>query len=180
MSEFSESYHLRGSSRRDAIDLLQRSGLVGFVFPALDGWVSFVAEGEPFKPNPALLDANEDVLLRWVFAEDHGWAFDIFKAKQKLVTYECSWEEEVEVTAKVSHKELQLALSLELPGLAGDMGARLLFPSSIDEVVELKPAYAFAAAIGLTNYRWLAYEYMTRDTESGHPLPAGVQRVGDA
>jgi hypothetical protein len=180
MSEFSESYHLRASSRRDVVELLRRSGLPGFVFPALDGWVSFVAQGEPFKPNSHLIKANEGLLLRWLYAEDHGWAFDVFQTKKRVIQYECSWEEDIEVKGKVSHKELQASLGAELPGLAGEAGAKILYPASIEEFIDLRPAYAFATAVGLTNYRWLAYEYMSHDTERGHPLPAGVLRVGDA
>ena len=180
MSEFSESYHLRGTSRREAVDLLHRAGLSGFVFPALDGWVSLVAEGAAFKPNQKLIRANEGLLLRWVYADDHGWAFDIFKGKKKIVAYECSWEDEVEVNAKVTLKDLQVALGVELPALAGEAGARILYPRSVDEYIEVSPGYAFAAAVGLTNYRWLAYDYLVRDAERGHALPPGVQRVGDA
>jgi len=177
MSEFSESYHLRGTSRREAITLLQRAGLAGYVFPALDGWVTFVAEGEPFKLNERLVAANEGVLVRWVFADDHGWAFDVVKARKPILRYECSWEEEIEVDGKISHAALQQALGMELPGLAGEAGVTVLYPESIEQLLEVKPAYSFAKAIGLTNYRWLAYDYLSRDEERGHPIPAGVQRV---
>jgi hypothetical protein len=177
MSEFSESYHLRGTSRREAITLLERAGLAGYVFPALDGWVTFVAEGEPFKLNERLVAANEGVLVRWVFADDHGWAFDVVKARKPILRYECSWEEEIEVDGKISHAALQQALGMELPRLAGEAGATVLYPESIEQLLEVKPAYSFAKAIGLTNYRWLAYDYLSRDEERGHPIPAGVQRV---
>ena len=156
MSEFSESYHFRGSSRRDVTDLLQRAGLSGFVFPALDGWVSFVAEGEPFRPNHDLLKANEGLLLRWMYAEDHGWAFDIFKGQKRVVGYECSWEDDIQVSGAVTHQLLQAALGAELPALAGESGAKILYPASLEELFQTKPAYAFAVAVGLTNYRWLA------------------------
>ena len=177
MSEFSESYHLRGTSRREAIALLERASLSGYVFPALDGWVTLVAEGESFKLNERLVAANEGLLVRWVFAEDHGWAFDVFKSKKRILKYECSWEEDIEVEGKVSHAELQTALGMELPALAGEAGAAALYPESIEELLDLKPAYAFAKAIGLSNYRWLAFDYLARDREKGHPLPAGVQHV---
>jgi len=177
MSEFSENYHLRGTSRRDAIALLERAGLTGYVFPALDGWVSFVAEGEPFKPNQELIAANEGVLLRWVYADDHGWAFDCFKARKRLLSYECSWDEDIQIPSKIKHAEIERALGMELPALAGDAGAQILYPDSIEQLIELKPAYAFAKAVGLPNYRWLAYDYLARDEERGHPIPPGVQRV---
>jgi hypothetical protein len=177
MSEFSESYHLRGTTRRDAIVLLERAGLAGYVFPALDGWVTFVAEGEPFELSQRLVAANEGVLLHWVFADDHGWSFDVIKTKKPILRYRCSWEEDIDVEGKVSHAELQKALGMELPGLAGEVGVNMLYPQSLDQLLDLKPAYSFAKAIGLTNYRWLSYDYLSRDQEKGHPIPAGVQRV---
>jgi hypothetical protein len=177
MSEFSESYHLRGTSRRDAIALLERAGLTGYVFPALDGWVTFVAHGKPFELNEHLVAANDGVLVHWVFADDHGWAFDVVKATKPIMKYWCSWEDEIEVEGKISHAELQKALGMELPGLAGEAGVTILYPESIEQLIAVKPAYSFAKAIGLANYRWLAYDYLTRDQERGHPIPAGVQRV---
>lgn len=175
MSEFSESYHLRGSSRRDATELLARAGLAGFVFPALDGWVSFVAEGEPFTLNEAIVSANEGVLLRWVYGEDHGWEFNVFTDRKVACEYSCSWEEDLAVNGKVSHAQLERSLGLKLPALAGQAGLQIFYPSSMEEVFAVKPAYAFAAGVGLTNYRWLSYHYLELDQSRGHPLPPGVQ-----
>lgn len=177
MSEFSESYHLRGSSRRDAVALLGRAGLAGYVFPALDGWVSLVAEGEPFKPNRRLIAANHGVLLRWVYGDDHGWEFNVFEAKKAIIKYQCTWDEEIEISGKVNLAELEQVFDSELPALAGEEGVRLFYPSSMQQLIDAKPAYAFAAAVGLTNYRWLAYDYIASDAKRGHPLPPGVQRV---
>ena len=58
MSEFSESYHILGNDRNEAIQLLKRSGLRGFVFPELNGWVSLVASGPKFRPNKRLIKYN--------------------------------------------------------------------------------------------------------------------------
>lgn len=148
------------------------------MFPALDGWVALVAEGDSFKPNDSLVAANDGLLVRWVFAEDHGWAFDVFRSEKRVLKYECPWEEEVEVEGTISHLALQTAFDMELPALSGECGVAVFYPKNIEELLDLKPAYAFAKAIGLSNYRWLAYEYLARDQEQGHPLPAGVQRVG--
>jgi hypothetical protein len=177
MSEFSESYHLRGTSRRDALELLARAGLGGFVFPALDGWVTFVAEGKPFVPNKKLIKANTGTLLRWICGDDHGWGFDVFHTAKRVCKYFCLWEEEIAVDGRVSHAQLSEALGMQLIGLAGRAGRQILYPDSIAQVAEVKPAYAFAQAVGLTHYRWLAFDYLQADAAQGRPLPPGVQRV---
>ena len=177
MSEFSESYHLRATSRKEAVALLRSAGLAGFVFPSLDGWVTLVAEGEPFRPNKDLLAANLGTLVHWVFGEDHGWEFGVYRGSRPLSTYSCSWEEAVVVEGRVSHQKLEKDLGLPLPLLAGEAGVKILFPKSIEEVFAVRPAYAFAQALGLANYRWLSYDYLASDHAKGHPLPAGVQGV---
>jgi hypothetical protein len=178
MSEFSDPYHLRAMSRKAAVALLQSACLSGFVFPSLDGWVTLVAEGEPFRPNEDLIVANSGTLLHWVFGEDHGWEFAVYRGKRKLCQYSCSWEEEVVVEGKVSHAQLETDLGMPLPLLAGEAGTRVLYPRSIEEARSERPAaYAFAEAVGLTNYRWLSYDYLARDHAKGHPLPPGVPVV---
>ena len=44
MSEFSESYHLRSERQDDAVELLRRAKLKGYVYPPTSGWVTFLAE----------------------------------------------------------------------------------------------------------------------------------------
>lgn len=178
MSECSESYHLRGDSRRDASSLLARAGLAGFAFPPQDGWVSFVAEGGPFRPNEHLLAANEDLLLRWVYGEDHGWAFDLYSGNQLQLSYGCDWEDEIRFDADFDPVALERALGLALPGLRGEAGRRIFKPRGFEQLFEHKPAYAFAAALGLKHYRWLSYDYLSNDAASGKPLPAGVLSIG--
>ena len=177
MSEFSESYHLRGTSRRDAADLLARAGLAGFVFPALDGWVTLVAEGEPFVPNKKLIKANTGTLLRWMCGDDQGWGFDVFNRRRRECRYFCLWEEALAIEGRVTHAQLSEALGMQLIGLAGRAGRQILYPESVDQVAQVKPAYAFAQAVGLTHYRWLAFDYLQSDVSRGRPLPPGVLRV---
>lgn len=178
MSEFSESYHLRATSRTAAVALLESASLTGFVFPALDGWVTLVAEGEAFRPNEDLIAANTGALVRWVFGEDHGWEFSVYRGSRRLCHYSCAWEDEVVVEGQVSHAELERDLDMRLPLLAGEHGAKVFRPQSIEEVFDIHPAYTFAKALGLANYRWLSYDYLESDHAKGMPLPAGVRVVG--
>ncbi len=177
MNELSESYHLRSDSRHDASALLARAGLAGFVFPARDGWVSFVAEGEAFRPHAELLDANDGLLLRWAFSEDQGWAFKLFSDSELLLGYACEWDERIVFDDDFDPVALERALGLALPGLRGEAGRRIFRPRGFEQLFEHKPAYAFAAALGLPHYRWLSYAYLERDASRGRPLPAGVLAI---
>lgn len=58
MSEFSESYHLRSNNTEDSVQLLKRSGLGGYVFPAQRGWVTMVAGDVSSTSELALIQAN--------------------------------------------------------------------------------------------------------------------------
>jgi hypothetical protein len=71
MSEFSESYHLFSSNQEEGISLLRNAGIRGFVFP------------------------EENKLLHYIFAEDHGWSLSIFERTTKTFHYDCSWDEGV-------------------------------------------------------------------------------------
>ncbi len=75
MSEFSESYHLRAVQPQRGEDLLRSAGANGFVYPQANGWVTVLAEGEPFQFDPRLLPANQGGLFYYWCAEDQGWGF---------------------------------------------------------------------------------------------------------
>ena len=97
MSEFSESYHLRGSDINEAAALLRRAGLKGYVFPPSNGWISFVAEQNSFEPDPRVVVKNTGTLLHYVSAEDHGWSFALFEGADLACGYGCNWDEDVQV-----------------------------------------------------------------------------------
>src|SRR5689334_15179452 len=97
MSEFSESYHLRGSDINEGVELVRRSGLKGYVFPPKDGWVAIVVEENSFAPDQRVVSQNTGMLLHFVSAEDHGWTFTLFDGDREVSAYDCGWENDVRV-----------------------------------------------------------------------------------
>lgn len=183
MSEFSESYHLRSISQNDGVELLRRAGLKGFVFPPANAWVTIVAEGAPYEPNKKLITANTGVLLHYMYAEDHGWAFSVYSGSEPAVEYGCYWEGDL----VIDDSALDLGRLCELVGPCAGGEAELclekirdvLCPQSHDEVFEGDgpPAYRFARLLGLENYRWLSYRYLVIDYDRGDWEPNGAVRV---
>lgn len=179
MSEYSQSYHLLSSEQEDARRLLEAASLEGWVLPPGDGWVTFVAR-EDFtgEANPALRHANDDLLLFYVNAEDHGWAFDLFDTQTLLSAYKCEWIDVVDQ----DNTQLRLDLLVELlvaRGVQVDRGAlaQALDVHSLDDVINglgPNPGHQFASAIGLTWYEWMSSGYI----EGGRPdLPPSVLHV---
>ena len=73
MSEFSDGYFLKSDNVREAVSLLERAGIKGYVYPARSGWVAFAADTNPvFKFSEELKEANEGILMQFVNAEDYG------------------------------------------------------------------------------------------------------------
>src|SRR5262245_5368123 len=98
MSEFSQSYHLRTSDEADGVALLERAGRSGWVMTPGDEWVTVIAFPDTFgEPLPAMVEANEGLLVFYLNAEDHGWLFTVFQGAQPVSSYGCSWEEALDV-----------------------------------------------------------------------------------
>ncbi len=80
MSEFSTSYHLITSKQQDAIDLLTRADLHGYIFPEKNGIVTFVIQQDrmaEFTRCEQLLLHNTKPLIYFINSEDHGWSYEL-------------------------------------------------------------------------------------------------------
>lgn len=164
MSEFSESYHLRTSDTNAAISLLKRAGRKGYVLPASEGWVSFVAERNNFEPDAAIIQANEGLLLHYVSAEDHGWSFSLFDAAAEKCRFACQWENDVEIDPSRYAPETLERLRVEFD--SGEL-MRIVSLDTIDAVVEEAPSRRFAELMKLPHYEWLSFDYVARDVQEG-------------
>lgn len=153
MSEFSESYHLKSENVSEAVELLRRAGLKGYVFPPASGWVSFVAEGV-FTSQERIAPANEALLLHYISAEDHGWSFAIFDAADCICAYNCNWNDDLEVDDNAYVPAvLQRFVSSEETNFK-EVDA-LLHPSSMDEAFAFDAARNVPKALGIEHYEWL-------------------------
>ncbi len=61
-----------------------------------------------------------------------------------------------------------------LSALGDEEVRKILNPDDIEEVFEQTPSYAFARAVGLTNYEWLSFHYLMTDKERGESNFEGV------
>ncbi len=160
MSEFSESYHLRTNNQDEASQLLIRSGMGGYMFPVQRGWVTMVTCENNFTPEEALIQANQGILLYYVYGEDHGWYFSIYRNSEMVCHYECWWEDEIAVNEEEFDRKVVEALVAQNSGatLDPDTLDAILHPHDLD--IMNPPAYRFAELLGLTYYKWLSYHYV--------------------
>lgn len=97
MSEFSEAYYLKSDENREAIFLLRKAGVEGYVYPARDGWVTFVADTSPlYKFSEKLKEANTGILVQLVKTDDYGWGFEICAGNESVCSYYCSMNEDMD------------------------------------------------------------------------------------
>lgn len=163
MSEFSESYHLRSERREDACELLRAAGLAGYVYPAAQGWVTFVADGGQFEADPRIVGAAHQPLLHYVSAEDHGWSFSLFDHGRAVCAYHCEWNNDI---AFDDTRYSRAVLQRMVPGAenaALDAFEKLLRPNNFEELIETEASKVFARAVGLEHYDWLDYDHVARD-----------------
>jgi hypothetical protein len=166
MSEFSDCYHIRAHDTAEGVALLRRAGLTGFVFPAAGGWVTLVADGEPFAPNRPLIAATPGVLLHYMSGEDHGWGFELYRDGRLVSRYDCDWLRGFKVVVE----ELDLPVMNELLGegfrALGDEDRRRIFHPG-ERHREIFPAETFAEAVGLTWFSDLTHDSVHDNFEDG-------------
>ena len=163
MSEFSESYHLLSERVEDAAELLRRAERKGYVYPSINGWVTFLAEEGVFEPDERIVAAATHPLLHYVSAEDHGWSFTLYDRTNVVSGDRCDWDDEIRVDdSRYSRAALQQFIPGAQRALLDDFELRL-HPKDFDELFEAEPSRLFAQAVGLVHYDWLAYDYMARD-----------------
>jgi hypothetical protein len=91
MGELSESGHLRSENPEHAVALLKRAKVPGFVFPARNGWVSFVYP--PGDENRFDVEqANEKLLLLYEYAADHGCWVTVYEGKKPLTRLKAAFD----------------------------------------------------------------------------------------
>lgn len=145
MSEFSETYHLRGTFE-DAVNLLRLARLPGFVFKARQGWVTILPAGEIFVPNHRLVDANSSLLIRFFFAGDHGWGFSTYQAQVSIGEFEVEWGDDL-----VIKRPCESGLITFAPHLAPEEVEALVAMLNRDDyelAIGDENAEAFAGAVG--------------------------------
>lgn len=177
MSEFSESYHLRSERQEDAVELLRRAKLKGYVYQPVNGWVTFLAEQGVFEPDRRIVDAARQSLLHYVSAEDHGWSFALFDGAKVVSGYRCEWDDDIRADdSQYSRAALQNLIPPLQSALLDDF-EKQLHPTDFDELFEADPSKVFARALGLTHYDWLSYDRLAYDFHDSPKEYPGVIEV---
>lgn len=171
MSEFSESYHLWTDTIDDGKDLLNRSRLNGFIFPEHNNWVTILPEGDIFILKKKLIEANQGILLHYIYAADHGWSFGIYKKSDLECFYECEWDRYPNITIKDKKLKLEVFRNIiDVKRFASlEKHIKLVFyPESNDDLIVDEDcnstAYKFSNLIGLKHYQWLSHAYVYSDS----------------
>ncbi len=108
MPELSESGHLRTENVEHAVALLRRAKLPGFVFPARNGWVSFVYP--PGDENRFDLEqANERLLLLYEYASEHGCWVTVYQGKKPVTRLKAAFDRPNAVFDRKTFESLELA-----------------------------------------------------------------------
>ena len=168
MSEFSESFHIRTAAPKEALKALRKAKIGGVVFPARNGWLSFV----PFADTPLLVDPTSQAqkileatampVLHYRFAEDHGWSFKLHRPNEPPVAYECVWDSEnTENRTRFDAGALSEIMDGAVTGTA--IEAVLAGPEHFGD------AYRFAELLKLPAYQWLSPESAVTEQDDSHP-----------
>ena len=177
MSEFSESYHLRSERQEDAVELLRRAKLKGYVYQPVSSWVTFLAEQGVFEPDRRIVEAARQPLLHYVSAEDHGWSFALYDGTKVVCAYRCEWDDDI--TANDSQYSRTVLQKL-VPSLQAALLVEFeqqLHPTDFDELFAADPSKIFARAIGLAHYDWLSYNLLAHDFHASPKNYPGVIEV---
>ena len=163
MSEFSESFHLRSDSQQNGEDLLRRAALTGAVFSPVRGWVTVVPESEMYEAVDQMVASNQGLLLHYLYAEDHGWQFSLYKNNSIISQYECGWESELAINDSDLNQAALVSLLIEKS--REKVLQNILYPPDLNAVIMDPPAYRFANLVGLEHYEWLAGGYLDEIAE---------------
>lgn len=180
MSELSETYHLLTNNQQEAIDLVKRANLPGFVYPQEGPWVALVADGMFLMPNRNLIEANQGTLLHYFAADDHGWGFEIYEGNEAKSRYMCRMEgeatiedEEVNWDYLVDFVKKVVNHPDPLPELKS-----LLNPEIDLEIFGFQScADNFAKVMGLSHFQWISYQELIMEFDPEAPDVTGMVKV---
>jgi hypothetical protein len=176
VSEFSDSFHVRAPNRRTISQRMASEKVRGVVFPPKNGWCTVV----PFEGDDRKLEELARFfalpVLRYIYAEDHGWGFAMAHNGAMNIRYEASWDEDATVDDK--DLDIEVLRPYLLPNVDVRQLENRLRKAGRPEIGGVPLAYEFAAALALPKFRWLSPHYVTLDFKQGH-LPKAVTVIGE-
>lgn len=132
--------------------------LTGAVFSPVRGWVTVVPEGEMYEAVDQMAMSNRGLLLHYLYAEDHGWQFELYKDNSIICQYECGWESELAISDSDLNQAALVSLLIEKS--REKALENILYPPDLNTIIMDPPAYRFANLVGLEHYEWLSGGYL--------------------
>jgi hypothetical protein len=152
VSEFSDSFHLRSDDPADAVALLRAARVAGHVFPAQNGWVSFVCERGTRIGSDELaarvFAANTGLLVDYSYAEDHGCWVAVYVGSERVARLKVSFE----TSSRSFDRDAFIRLGLFAPPAADAIEQWMWGEGRARE-------YVVAEQLRLPRYQWLAWRY---------------------
>ncbi len=150
MGEVSESAHLRTENVEHAVALLKRAKVAGYVFPARNGWVSFVHE--PGDENRLdLTQANEKLLVFYDYAADHGCWVTVYDGKKPVTRLKAPFDRP---NAAFDRRAFE---SLELLSPAGSAAIEAWIKKAHLFHERLRAPHLVAERLHLPRYAWFSH-----------------------
>lgn len=165
MSELSESGHLRSENAEHAVALLKRAKVPGFVFPARNGWVSFVyPPGDETRFD--LAQANEKLLVLYEYAAEHGCWVTVYQAKKPMTRLKAAFDRPHASFDRRAFESLELLTAIGSAAIeAWAKRAHLLHE-------RVRAPHLVAERLHLPRYAWFSH---LAEQENAHPDPQRIE-----
>lgn len=176
MSEFTESAYLRSEDAKDAVELLRRAKVPGFVFPSRRGWVAFVhsqgAKVGDSEYRGRIEECNQGLLLFYDYAADHGCWVTLLRGRKPIARIKASFEHESPRFDRAVFEELGLVS----PAGGAELEQWVKRAHVWHERSRLP--YAVAERLGLPRYKWFSFR-AELDAQRGTSDPERIEVLAD-
>jgi hypothetical protein len=162
MSEFSESYHVYNMPQIKLSEVMSENSIPSYVFREQNNWTAFFPKTDPYMFNMQIPRIISNTLLYFVNAEDHGWSYTIYNNNEMVSGYNCEWSSG-EIMINESDLNADNLKNLFPDKINTEQLNTILHPESFNDIFKNTPAYSFAQMLGLSNYQWLSFQYLSLD-----------------
>ena len=160
MSEYSESYHIKGGTLEDSVNLIKASSVSGYAGKFNDEWSVLVPECEGYGGDidKKIVKHNSGVLLYFSCAEDFGMMFKLFDGKKQISVYALDYSSD---EPRVFTEGLNSSEFVKLTGidLSADEFEAFLCPNDFDECSFLADNFMELIGIDPKAFSWVSYDY---------------------
>jgi hypothetical protein len=149
--------HLPASHQRDAVMLLQRANVAGYVFPASERWAPLVFSAGlrvgSSEGRDRIIAANEGI-LHYSYAEDHGVWVDVYDGPSRVACLKASFESEAAAFDRAEFVKMKLLTPADADAVEAWIAQAHRWESRSDA-----EEYIVAEKLRLPRFAWFSYDY---------------------